>query len=81
MVDNFSRSDSGMTTMSPMGTSGTDTTPTSPNIFDLEVFAIVLITLCLMRTTVTMLMLMLATLMMRPTLKITTKKMQKMCQP
>ena len=35
--DIFSSSDSGLATMSPMGTSGTDTTPTSLNDFDLGV--------------------------------------------
>ena len=35
MVDNFPTSDSGVATMSSMGTCGTDTTPTSPNIFDI----------------------------------------------
>ena len=37
MVDFFSKSDSGIATMAPMGTGGTDTTTTSPNIFDLAV--------------------------------------------
>ena len=37
MVDNVSTSESGVATMSPMGSSGTDATPTSPNIFDVTV--------------------------------------------
>ena len=36
-MDSFLTSDSGVATMSPMGTTGTDTTPTSRNIFDLAV--------------------------------------------
>ena len=36
-MDNFSLSDSGVTTMSSMNTSGTDTDLTSPKIFDLAV--------------------------------------------
>ena len=37
VVDNFSSSDCGLATISPLGTSGTDTSPTSPNIFELAV--------------------------------------------
>ena len=37
VVDNFSTSDSGVATMSPLGTSGIGTTPTSPNIFGVGV--------------------------------------------
>ena len=37
MVKKFSTSDSGVATVSPMGTTRPDTTLTSPNIFDLAV--------------------------------------------
>ena len=80
VVDNVCTSDFAVT-MSPIGTSGNETTPTSPNIFVSAVNRYGFGYLCLMKTTVTDLILMLATIIKTPILKPMRKKMQKVCHP